>query len=246
METRLRVIELQRGGLSLPTIQKELKEEDISMSIVSLCKLDKKFSQTSSVTDQKTYKTPKIFKEEHLRFIDKTMASNPELTGTQLAALIQEQFSSLKPSISTVKRARKELGWVSKKTRYCALISEVNCAKRVTWCEERKALKDLEFGDVIWTDKCTAQQEPHRKRYFHKEGQPPRLTGKPKHAPKVNNWGEISQKGATSIDTYAGILTATRYTDILDAALLPFVGSKYGSNHRFQKDSDHKHTSRWT
>ena len=177
------------------------------MSIVSLCKLVKKFSQTSSVTDQRTYKTPKIFKEEHLRFIDKTMASNPELTETQLAALIQDQFPSLKPSISTVKRARKELGWVSKKTRYCALISEVNCAKRVTWCEERKALKDLEFGDVIWTDECTVQLEPHRKRYFHKEGQPPRLTGKPKHAPKVNIWGGISHKGATSIVIFTGILT---------------------------------------
>ena len=135
---------------------------------------------------------------------------------------------------------------MSKKTRYCALINEVNCAKRVTWCEERKALKDLEFENVIWTDECTVQLEPHRKRYFHKEGQPPRLTGKLKHAPKVNIWGGISHKGATSIVIFTGILTATRYTDILDAALLPFITSMYGRNHRFQQDNDPKHTSRWT
>ena len=95
------------------------------MSIVCLCKLVKKFSRTCSFTDQRTYKTLKIFREEHLCFIDKTMSSNMELTGAQLAALIQEQFPSLKPFISTVKQAGKELGCVNKKTRYCALISEL-------------------------------------------------------------------------------------------------------------------------
>ena len=56
--------------------------------------------------------------------------------------------------------------------------------------------------------------QSHRKRYFHKEGQPSRLTGKAKHPPKVNTWAGISSQGATSTVIFTGILTATRYNDI--------------------------------
>ena len=44
---------------------------------------------------------------------------------------------------------------------------------------------------------------------------------------------------------FSGILTATRYTDILDAALIPLLESKFTDGHRFQQDNDPKHTSRW-
>ena len=101
------------------------------------------------------------------------------------------------------------------------------------------------FDDVIWTDECTVQLEPHRKYHFHKEGQPAQLTGRPKHLPKVNIWGGI-KKGATSIVIFTGILTATGYTDILDAAFLPFLATNFRHSHRFQQDNDLKHTSKWT
>ena len=188
LETRVRVIAMWKTGWPLRVIQKRLQDEYIRVSIVSLCKLTKKFRSTNSVCDNRTYKPPRTLTEEHLRFIDETMADNPELTGTQLADKLKEHFPSLKVSVSTVKRVRRELGWVSKRTRYCALISDVNRAKRIDWCQERLILNDLEFTNVVWTDECTVQLEPHRKRYFHKEGQPDRLTGRPKHPPKVNIW----------------------------------------------------------
>ena len=37
-------------------------------------------------------------------------------------------------------------------------------------------------------------------------------------------------------------MNATRYTDILDASLVPFIEGHYP---RFQQDNDPKHTSRW-
>ena len=39
-------------------------------------------------------------------------------------------------------------------------------------------------------------------------------------------------------------MNVTRYTDILDGALVPFIEGHYPSSHRFQQD-DPKHASRW-
>ena len=39
-------------------------------------------------------------------------------------------------------------------------------------------------------------------------------------SPKVHVWAGISAKGATAVVIFTGILTAT---DILDAALIPFI-----------------------
>ena len=126
-----------------------------------------------------------------VNFIDECMADNP---GTQLADRLREMYPGVKVSISTVKRARKELGWISKKTQYCALISDINKSKRVEWCKCECWRRKRNFKDVIWTDEWTIQLEPHRKRYFRKEGQLTRLTGRPKHPPKVNIWRGISNR----------------------------------------------------
>ena len=65
------------------------------------------------------------------------MSENDELTAVKLHAMLRERFPDVSVSESTVKRAKRELGWVAKKTRYCALISEVNQEKRVQWCQKQ-------------------------------------------------------------------------------------------------------------
>lgn len=71
------------------------------------------------------------------------------------------------------------------------------------------------------------------------------MFGRCKHPAKVHLWGGISKNGATAIVSFTGIMNATRYTDILDAALLPFIEDHYSDRHRFQQNNDPKHTSRW-
>ena len=49
------------------------------------------------------------------------MAENNELTSLQLYNLFKEKYPEVSASISTIKRARRELGWVAKRTEYCAM-----------------------------------------------------------------------------------------------------------------------------
>jgi len=64
--------------------------------------------------------------------------------------------------ISTVKRAKKDLGWVSSTPHYFQLIREANKPKRVEWC--CKCFDESEhLTNVIWTDECSVQLDPHKK-----------------------------------------------------------------------------------
>ena len=61
-------------------------------------------------------------------------------------------------SVSTVVRARRDLGWVCKRTRYCAMISANN--KRLELCKlQVKDETDLAFENVIWSDESSVQQD---------------------------------------------------------------------------------------
>lgn len=159
------------------------------------------------------------------------MEINPELTSRQLYALFNTKFSA-PVSLSTVQRACRALGWGAERTRYCALICEVNKEKRMTWC-----LEQIAEGDPTSYGLMSAQ-----KIAYQKEGHPVRLAAKPKHPPKIHVW---AASGATPIVICTGTLIATRYTRILDAALLPFLERHYPDGHRLQQDNDPKHTSRW-
>ena len=149
------------------------------------------------------------------------MAQNTDLSSRQFYTVFKTTYPSTEVPLSTIKRARRDLGWTMKRTRYCQLINEVNKEKRMEWCLDRVLSDDLELSDVIWTDECSVQLESHRKITYHKREEPSKMVSRPKHPPKVHIWAGISAKGAT------GILTATRYTDILDAALLPFIEEHY-------------------
>ena len=242
---RSKVTVMWKNGYPVSEIQERLSQEGVSVLRVSLFALIKKFKKIKLVVDLKRKPRSSILEECHYRFIDEAMAANNELTSRQLFSLFTDEYPEVQISISTVKRARKHLGWISKKTTYYALVWEANKEKRLLWCQKRVEENNLELNDVIFSDESSVQLESHRKTCFHKIGQPSRLCGRPKHPPKVHVWGGISARGATQVVIFTGIMNATCYTDILDVALFPFIESHYPSSHRFQQDNDPKHTSRW-
>ena len=245
LETRNKVIVMWVNGYPVSVIQERLLQEGVSILKVSLFALIKKFKNTNQVVDLKRKPRSSLLAECHYRYIDEVMTEDNELTSRQLFSLFTAEYPEVHLSISTLKRARRHLGWVSRKTRYCALIREANKEKRLQWCKERVEQNDLEFDDVIFSDESSVQLESHRKTSYHKLGQLSRLCGRPKHPAKVHVWGGISARGATQVVIFTGIMNATRYTDILDASLIPFLENHYPAGHRFQQDNDPKYTSRW-
>ena len=104
----------------------------MAVSRVSLFTLIKKFKKIKLVVDLKKKKPrSSILEECHYRFIDEAMAANNELTSRQLFSLFTDEYPEVQISISTVKRARKHLGWISKKTTYYALVWEANKEQRL-------------------------------------------------------------------------------------------------------------------
>ena len=179
------------------------------VSKVSLFALIKKFQTFKLVVDLlKKHRSSKL-SECHYCYIDEQMTADNELTSRQLFFLFRAIYPDVQVSISTIKRARQHLGWISKKTRYCALIREVNKEKRLLWCKERIEKNDVDLDDVIFSDESSVQLESHRKTSYHKIGQPSRLCGKPKHPVKVHVRGGISCQGATQVVTFTGIMNAT-------------------------------------
>ena len=183
--------------------------------------------------------------QEQYQFIDDQMSLNDELSARQLRDMLLKKWPCIKKiSISTVKRARRHLGWTISRPKYCQLIRETNRERRLQWCQEQLQNSE-QFDDVIFSDECSVQIDYHGRLCFRKVGQARKLKPRPKHPYKVHLWGGISKRGATPIVIFTGILTATRFCELIEAGLLPFIQQVYPRGHRFQQDNDPKHSSKY-
>ena len=154
--TRSRVITMKQNGLSYQEIQHHLEEEDIKISLVSLWKLVSKYRRTGSVVDRPCLRPPRKLSDDCYVLIDNLLSENDELTTRMLLLRLKENDPQLDVSLSTVKQARQELGWVSTTPRYCQLMREANKEKRLKWSKEQIG-SDEKFDDVIFTDECSVQ-----------------------------------------------------------------------------------------
>lgn len=125
IEDRLRVITLHSNNFSLSTIHKRLKDEKISVSLRALYNLVKKHGETGIIVDLPRRRKQRKVTEEMMEFIEQEMRRNDELTSTGIKALLLEKWPDLQVSIATIKRVRKEMGWVCTKPHYCQLLREV-------------------------------------------------------------------------------------------------------------------------
>lgn len=151
-EPRARVMNMWRAKFTVKDIVDRLAEEGVKTSRTAIYNLVSKFQKTNSIADIKRRPRSRRLSGEHYRFVDELMAENTDLTSWQLHAAFKSTYHSTEASISTIKRARRDLGWTAKRTRYCQLISEVNKEKRMEWCLDRVISGDLDLSDVIWTD----------------------------------------------------------------------------------------------
>jgi len=173
-----------------------------------------------------------------------SMVRDDELSSRTLTDRLQRTFR-VRFCTSTVRKARRYIGWTSAKPKYCQLVRHVNKRKRLRFA--LKCWRDREqFDDVIFTDESMVQAHQSARRCFRKEGHGHKLKPKPKHPVKVYVWAGISKRGKTNIFIFDGRLDSIGYQHILYTALVPFINRKYSNSHRFMQDSDPKHTSRST
>jgi len=243
LTTRQRVINWHLEGYKVGDIFQKLKDDKIETSKKTIYLLIRKFTNSRTLLDLPRGSRKKL-NVHHYCYIDETLSQDNEITGAELHRKLLERFPEVKVSVSTVKRAKKDLGWVSTTPHYCQLIRNANKSKRMEWC--RKCISDNErFADVIWTDECTVQLDPHRKMVSRRKGTPKPLKARPKHPQKIHIWGGISMKGPTPLVLFGGIMNASRYAVILENGLLPFIRKNFPTDHRLQQDNDPKHTSRF-
>ena len=218
---RRRIIALSKlsgGNSTYSSIQRKLEAEGIHTTRQTVSNTIARYRATGLVDDKPCSGRPKSVTEEMYRYIDETMAED-ELTARKLLEKLIGKFGPINVSERTVARARQELGWTYSTTRYCQAIRIANMEKRVEWSKEMLDRREM-FDNVIFTDESTIALERHRKKSFRKKGQPGKMKAIPKHPLKVHVWGGISKRGSTDIVIFTGILTATRYTEILDAATI--------------------------
>ena len=203
-----------------------------------------RYFETGNFIDRERPGRPKLLSREHYVAIDNFMDKDNELTTPRLKECLLERFPDVTASERTIARAREELGWVHQTAKYAQLVREVNKSIRLEWVQ--KMIQESEtFDDVIFTDESTFQVEYHARKAYRRIGEPRILRQRPKHPAKIHVWAGISKRGATQIVLFKANMTATRYTSILDASLVPFISSVYSDGHRLFQDNDPKHTSRW-
>ena len=75
-------------------------------------------------------KKPRLLTQEMMNAIEHNLNSDDELTASRIRAKLAGDFPSISDvSLATIKRHRKELGWVSTSPHYCQLIREANKEK---------------------------------------------------------------------------------------------------------------------
>ena len=125
IEARRRVVSLHSIGYSVSSIFERLEQENVEVSKRSIYNLLKKFRFKGVIRDLPKRKKARILTKEMEAFIEEQLKRNDELTSTAINTLLRRKWPDLRVSASTIKRVRREIGWVCTRPHYCQLIREV-------------------------------------------------------------------------------------------------------------------------
>ena len=183
-EEKLKIVGLYEEGKKYTEIARIISSASNSRTTATgVGKFLARFKQQQHITNAGMYRpkrspTPR-YHSKPLAFIDKQVNLDREISAAQLQRMLKKEFN-ICPSVSTISRARRQLGWVWTATQYCQLVRVENRRKRVRFCLNVCKQRDT-FDDVIFTDESTIKCEKTTSRCFRKKNERPQLKPKPKH-----------------------------------------------------------------
>jgi len=133
MEARTRIIALHSKGFSVLEIRKRLQEENFSISRQSIHNLLTKFWDHQTIADLPRRRRQRKITTEMRSLIKDQLSRNDEITSRGLKSLLSAQWPDLEVSIPTIKRVRKEMGWVCTRPHYCQLLRPVSWKLCYAW-----------------------------------------------------------------------------------------------------------------
>ena len=178
-----RIVSLKERGLTNRKVVVILKREGdmvhITTQMVRRC--HKRYVETGSVARRQGSGRPTLRTAALLQTIEDIMQADDEATAVQIRYYLLQRSQRL--SLSTILRARRELGWTYRGSACCQLIRQANKEKRLEWA--RAHLHD-NFEDVLWTDESSVQLECHKRFCCRKKGEQPRPKPRAKYPVKVH------------------------------------------------------------
>ena len=125
-------------GILNSIYSKNRLKEGTEVSLRSLQRLCAKFQRMHTIQDLHRASKLRILTPEIVTVMDESLRSDDEMTARKLKSKLGEKFVELpEVSLSTIKRQRKEMGWICTRPHYYQLIREVNKLKRKEWCKSK-------------------------------------------------------------------------------------------------------------
>ena len=152
------IISLLSRVYSVPSISRRLTEENVSVSVHAIYYLADKWRTKGAIKDLHRWKRSCILSEEMRRFIDEELQKNDELTSTKIKEMLGEKWPDVIVSKTTIKRERRQLGWVCTRPHYCQFLREVsiisiNNPKISKWGQTKRNgcyTCDSTFNKIAW------------------------------------------------------------------------------------------------
>ena len=169
-----RIVSLKERGLTNREVVAILKREGtvvhVTTQIVQRC--HKRYAETGSIARRQGSGRLTLRTAAHLQTIEDIMQADDEATAVQIRSYLLQRGQRLL-SLSTILRARHELGWTYRGSAYCQLIRQANKEKRFEWA---RAHLHVNFEDVLWTDESSVQLQCHKRFCCRKKGEQPGIS----------------------------------------------------------------------
>ena len=132
LEARNRVIALHQQGWKVKNIYDQLQQEGVTpVTLRAIYYLLSKYRRHQAVVDLPRRRRPRKITDEMKTFIEEMLYQDDEITAVKLKDMLASRWPEIPVSSSTIKRVRRQMGWVCTRPKYCQLLREVSMTYQI-------------------------------------------------------------------------------------------------------------------